>query len=122
MIKKIDKKANVVFAELDINAIVSVEDKGIKYRETSKFPSIDVDLTFISDKYAPIRDAIEAADSELIRNISVLGTYIDPVYGKSITVRLSFVHPERTLTKDEVMDIANGIIERLEKQGIALKQ
>lgn len=122
VLKKIDKKANVVFAELDINAIVSVEDKGIKYRETSKFPSIDVDLTFISDKYAPIRDAIEAADSELIRNISVLGTYIDPVYGKSITVRLSFVHPERTLTKDEVMDIANGIIERLEKQGIALKQ
>lgn len=120
VIKKIDKKSAVVFLEIDINALVNVHNKGIKYSETSKFPAIDVDLTFVSDKYAPIKEAIEKVNSELIRNVSVIDIYNDPA-GKAITVRLSFVHTERTLTKDEVMEIADKIIAILSEQGIALK-
>ncbi|MBQ8790282.1 MAG: phenylalanine--tRNA ligase subunit beta [Ruminiclostridium sp.] len=118
--KKIDKKGNVVFAELDIDAIVNIENAGIKYAETSKFPSIEVDLTFLSDKYAPIKNAIEEVNSELIKNVSVADIYNDEA-GKAITIRISFVHAERTLTKDEVMEIADKIIAILKNQGIALK-
>lgn len=120
VLKKIDKKANVVFAELEIDAVVGTANQGIKYQETSKFPSIDVDLTFISEKYAPIKEAIETVNSELIRNVALVGTYTDE-QGKAITVRLSFVHPERTLTKEEVMEIADRIIGILKEQGIELK-
>lgn len=120
VLRKIDKKANVVFAELEIDAIVNTENKGIKYEETSKFPSIDVDLTFVSEKYAPVKEAIDTVNSELIKKVALVGTYSDD-QGKAITVRLSFVHPERTLTKEEVMEIADKIIEILKNQGIALK-
>ena len=118
--KKIDKKANVVFAEIDVNSFVGIESAGIKYSETPKFPTIDVDLTFLSQKYEPIAKAIEAVGSELIRKVAVTGIYNDEA-GKAVTVRLSFVHPERTLVKDEVMAIADKIIEILKNQNILLK-
>lgn len=121
VMRKIDRKASIVFAEIDIDALTAVENAGIKYEETSKFPAIDVDLTFISDKYEPIREAIEEVDSELIRSVSVTGVYVDPTVGKTITVRLGFVHPERTLTKDEVMEIADRIIELLKTKNVVLK-
>jgi hypothetical protein len=41
--------------------------------------------------------------------------------GKSITVRMVFSHPERTLTKDEVLEVVNGIAGALEAQGITIK-
>ncbi|MCI6582447.1 MAG: hypothetical protein MSH15_10800 [Oscillospiraceae bacterium] len=67
-----------------------------------------------------MKEAIETVNSELIRNVALVGTYTDE-QGKAITVRLSFVHPERTLTKEEVMEIADKIIGILKGQGIELK-
>ena len=119
--KKIDKKASVVFLEIDVKKLAEAADAGIKYEEASRFPGIDIDLTFISDRYEPIAKAVAAANCPLIKSISVLGTYSD-ANGKTITVRLNCVHPERTLTKDEVMDVVNGICADLEKNGIMMKK
>ncbi|MBR6923550.1 MAG: hypothetical protein IKH50_03320, partial [Oscillospiraceae bacterium] len=63
---------------------------------------------------------IETVNSDLIKNVALMGTYSDE-QGKAITVRLSFVHPERTLTKEEVMEIADKIIAILKDKGVALK-
>ncbi len=118
--KKIDKKAAIVFAEIDVPAFSEITDAGIHYVEPSKFPAIDVDLSFVSETFAPIGKAIENADCPLIKKVEVVDTYRDE-NGKSITTRITFSHPEKTLTREEVMDIANGIIDALSKDGIALK-
>ena len=119
--KKIDKKANIVFAEIDVEKFAAVENLSIKYKEPSKFPGIDIDITFISDKFAPIADAVKNANCELIKGVDVADIYIDDA-GKAITVRIEFAHPERTLTKEEVMDVIDGITNALEAKGIALKK
>ena len=119
--KKIDKKASIVFLEIDMDKLVSVENKGIHYVEAPKYPTIDVDVTFVSDKYAPIASAIKEVNSPLIKKEAVVDTYEDES-GKSITVRLTFMHEERTLTKDEVMEIVDKIIAILKTQGIEMKQ
>ena len=119
--KKIDKKASVVFLEIDMNKLVSVENKGIHYVEAPKYPTIDVDVTFVCQKYAPIAEAIKAVNSPLITREAVVDTYEDE-NGKSITVRLTFMHKEKTLTKDEVMEIVDKIIALLKEQGIEMKQ
>ncbi len=118
--KKIDKKAAIVFAEIDVPAFSEISDTGIHYAEPSKFPAIEVDLSFVSETFAPIGKAIENANCPLIKNVEVTDTYRDE-NGKSITTRITFSHPEKTLTRDEVMDVANGIIDQLQKVGIALK-
>ncbi len=118
--KKIDKKANIVYAEIDVTDFANIENASIKYEEASKFPEIEIDLSFVSETFAPIMKAIENANCQLIKNVSVVDTYVDE-NGKSITSRLIFRHPERTLTKEEVLEVVNGIVAELEGQSIKLK-
>ena len=121
VLKKIDKKANVVFAEIDVREFSAIKANDIKYDEPSKFPGIEIDLSFVTEKFAPIGEAVKNANCELIKDIQVVDTYEDE-NGKSITVRLFFVHPEKTLTRDEVMNVVNSIIDSLSKNGIELKK
>ncbi len=118
--KKIDKKANIVYAELDVADFATIANAGIAYEEPSKFPEIEIDLSFVTDTFAPIAKAIENAACPLIKKVSVVDTYADE-NGKSVTVRIIFSHAERTLTKEEVLEVVNGIVAELESQGIKLK-
>lgn len=118
---KIDKKAAIVFAELDVQAFAAIANDSIVYTEPSRFPEIEVDLSFVSDTFAPIARAIEDAKCALIRKVDVVDTYEDAA-GKSITTRLTFAHPERTLTREEVMAVADSIIDALAKENIPLKK
>ena len=118
--KKIDKKASIVFLEIDMDKLVSVSNAGIHYVEAPKYPTIDVDVTFICSKYEPIAKAIKEVNSPLIKKEAVVDTYEDE-NGKTITTRLTFMHEERTLTKDEVMEIVDKIVEILKAQGITMK-
>lgn len=120
--KKIDKKAAIVFCELDIDEFSSVADKSIKYERTSKFPSVEIDLCFVTDNFSPIANAIRKADSPLIRKIALVDRYTDEKGSKSMAIRLTFVHEERTLTKEEVMNVVDGIIASAASEGAMLKQ
>lgn len=119
--KKIDKKASVVFAEIDINDFSAIENASIQYEEPSKFPAIDIDLSFVSSAFAPIAKAIKAANSNLIKKVEVTDVYEDD-NSKSITTRITFAHPEKTLTRDEVSEITDKIISTLKSDGIELKK
>ena len=121
VMKKVDKKGLVVYAEIDVKAFAEVEADAIKYEEPSKFPGIDIDISFVSEKFAPIGEAVKAAECPLIKGMEVVDTYRDE-NGQSITVRIYFAHPEKTLTKDEVMDVVNGIIDDLSAKGIEMKK
>ncbi len=119
--KKVDKKGIIVYAEIDVKAFSAVEADAIKYDVPSKFPGIDIDISFVSDRFAPIGEAVRAAECSLIKGMEVVDTYRDE-NGQSITVRIYFAHPEKTLTKDEVMDVVNGIIDDLSAKGIEMKK
>ena len=82
---------------------------------------MEIDISFVSDKFAPIGDAVKVENSSLIKNVSVVDTYADE-NGKSITVRIVFSHPERTLTKEEAMAVVDSITARLEENGIMMKK
>lgn len=117
---KIDKKAAVVYAELDVKALSEIKNKSISYTEVSRFPEMTIDLSFVSDKFAPIKEAIAETKCALIKKISVIDTF-ESEGTKSITTRLLFSHPERTLTGEEVKAVTDSIIASLAKNGIALK-
>ncbi|MBE7013319.1 MAG: phenylalanine--tRNA ligase subunit beta, partial [Ruminococcaceae bacterium] len=118
--KKIDKKANIVYAEIDVADFATIDNAGIAYAEPSKFPEIEIDLSFVSPAYAPISEAIEKTGCNLIKNVSVVDTYTDE-NGKAITIRIVFSHPERTLTKEEVLKVVDVIVEDLDKKSIKLR-
>ena len=119
-IKKIDKKAAIVYLEVDVAALTAVADQGIHYEGLSKYPGMEVDLTFRSDRYAPIKAAIEEANSPLLKKVKVADLYRGED-GNAITVRLSFGLMDRTLTREEVLAVTDGIVANLAQQGICLK-
>ena len=118
--KKIDKKANIVYAEIDVSDFAKINNASIAYKEASRFPEIEIDLSFVSDVYAPIAKAIENANCSFIKDVKVVDTYADE-NGKSITIRITFSHPEKTLSKEEVLGIVNLMVSELESQNIKLK-
>jgi phenylalanyl-tRNA synthetase beta chain len=120
--KKIDKKASIVFAEIDVNALANIDNASISYEEPSKFPAIEIDLSFVSDKFAPISKAIANAKCSLIKKVEVTDVYEDQNDNtNSITTRITFSHPEKTLKREEVQEVADGIIAELKSIGIELK-
>lgn len=121
--KKIDKKASIVYTEIDVEAFANIENASIQYIEPSRFPEMEIDLSFISKTFAPISIAIAEAKSPLVKNVYVTDIYEDENDGsKSITTRIVFAHPERTLTKEEVTEVTDKIIATLKEKGIELKK
>lgn len=118
--KKIDKKASVVYAEIDVADFAETETLPLIYDEPSKYPEMEIDLTFIADKFDLIENAIKAVKSALIKKVSSAGTYTDES-GKAITVRILFSDKTRTLTREEVSAVTDQIIENLRKSGVSLK-
>jgi phenylalanyl-tRNA synthetase beta chain len=118
--KKIDKKASIVYVEMDMAALSQITNAGIHYEEASKYPTMEVDLTFVSNAYAPIRDCVAEVNSPLIKKIRVIDIYSGEE-GNAITVRLTFSCPDRTLTREEVQQITDTLVEKLAAQGIRMK-
>lgn len=75
VLNNIDKRSHIVFCEIDIDELSKINNKSITYKEPSKFPGIEIDLSFISDNFLPIKNAIDNTKSELINKVEVTDIY-----------------------------------------------
>lgn len=121
--KKIDKKANIVFAELDINAFADAKDNGISYEEPSKFPPMDYDLSLELPNgvlYDKLTECWQKEGGSILKNTKIVDTY-DTETVHSITVRFEFSSNERTLSSAEVQEIMDKVIANLSAIGVNLR-
>ena len=119
---KIDKNAAVVCVELDLGAAGAVEEKSIAFREPSKFPAIEMDLSLVVGEdtvFADLEKVWAGKIPELVQ-VKVIDVY-EMETGKSITVRFSFVSSEKTLSMEEVQQSTDRIVAGLNKMGIYLR-
>ena len=122
--KSIDKKANIVFAEIDVDKFAACRDKGIVYSEPSKYPSIEYDLSMDIPEgvlYSDLKRCWESDSSGLLKGASIVDTY-DTADIHRITVRLFFSSDERTLSSAEVQEIIDKIIKDLAGMNVTIKQ
>lgn len=118
---KIDKKAAIVYAEINVAELAEIKSDGIVYDEPSKYPEIEVDLTFRSDYFSPIGKALKEINSPIVNKVSVVDTYIDDI-GKSITIRILFADKTKTLKREEVSSVTDTLIDMLKQQNIVMKE
>lgn len=119
---QIDKKAALVTFEIDLDSLAEIGEEELKYREPSRFPGIDIDLSFMLDKDVTFADVVRpfyADRDETLANISLVDLY--EAEGKSMTIRLSFVSPVKTLSKAEVQTYIDRILAVLAEQNIRLR-
>lgn len=125
--ESIDKKAAVVCAQLDMPVFYDCAVAPTVYKEPSKFPGIDIDLSLLIKCGRPYSDITGVVDSfacPLLDSCSLIDIYENEKLGDSkvMTVRLSFLSPERTLSGEEVAGYVTELVAKLENKEIILKK
>lgn len=121
--KKIDKKASIVFAEIDMESFASADNDSIVYEEPSKFPPIDYDISVELPNgvfFEKLSECWKNEGKSILKNAKIVDTYdTDSIH--SITIRFEFSSNERTLASTEVQQIMDRVVENLKNIGIALR-
>lgn len=123
VLSNLDKKAAVVCAQLDMDLFAGIPMGDAAYREPSKFPGIDIDLSLLLPegvKYAELSPAWESVDDSLLTGVSLVDSF-DQNGRKSLTLRFAFASREKTLSKEEVQPVVDGIVARLSAAGAVLR-
>ena len=127
--EKIDRKGAVAYLELDMDAFAAYPALPRQYREPSRFPGIDIDLSFYAELGGLNFEAVAAtaraaaartAGGEWLCDLSVADLY-EGAEGSSLTLRFSFSSKERTLTKAELQDTVQAIIVALADRQLTFK-
>ncbi len=125
VLSNIDKKCAVAFFEINTGAFAAAEVKPNKYNEPSKFPAIDIDMTFVCDAGGVDFDKLVTVANEaaggLLADVKSRGVYTDEAGVEALTVRFSFVSREKTLSKQELAPTTEKVAAALLAMGLALK-
>ncbi len=122
--KNIDKKASIVFAQIDMAGFANVQNASIVYEEPSKFPPMTYDISVEVPKglfFDKLAESWKKSDNKLLKSAKIVDTYdTDTIH--SITIRFEFSSNERTLASTEVQEIIDKIVANLENHGIKLRK
>ena len=112
----IDKKCAVAFFEISTEKFATVKSAVTAYREPSKFPAIDIDVTFNADvsliNFDALTASAKATAGEILDDVKVKDIYVAEGV-TALTLRFSFVSRERTLTKQELTPSIDAIVKAL---------
>ena len=116
VVQNIDKKCAVAFFEIFTEKFALVKAGTTEYSEPSKFPAIDIDITFNTDTAGIAFDKLvadaKAAAGEILSDVKVKDIYTADG-SCALTLRFSFVSKERTLTKQELAPATEKIVAAL---------
>jgi len=106
--KQFDLKTSVDLAWLDYDEMTRRYPQQTLVGELPKFPGIERDLSIVVDEatlWADIEKTTRQTDPALMENLAYVGVYRGKQVGKgrkSVTLRLTFRDPTKTLRHDEV--------------------
>ena len=115
------KKDEIYLLELSLTKL-NKNTKPLKFKESSKYPSIIKDMAFILDKDVlnqDIVDTIKSTGGKYLTDIKVFDLYVgDKIENnkKSIAYSLTFNSHESTLNDNEITLIFNKIIESIKNK------
>jgi phenylalanine--tRNA ligase, beta subunit len=115
-------KDDVYVLEINLDELFTKKVGKMKYKEFSKFPSINKDIALVVDKKSVSKDiekVIKSAGGSLLTNIEVFDVYTGVGVGidkKSIAYSLTFSDMKKTLTDEEINGLMDKIIDAVSKK------
>lgn len=115
-------KDDVYVLEINLDELFTKKVGKMKYKEFSKFPSINKDIALVVDKKSVSKDiekVIKSAGGILLTNIEVFDVYTGVGVGidkKSIAYSLTFSDMKKTLTDEEINGLMDKIIDAVSKK------
>ncbi len=117
----VDKKCAVVFFELDTGLVAQIEKERTVYEAPSRFPEIDIDLTFavtLSEVDFPALERLaKSTAGKTLRSVCVRDIY-EQDGACALTLRFTFASGERTLSKGELEPITAAITAAFDAAGV----
>ena len=121
----IDKKCAISFFEIKTESFAKTPVSRIKYAEPSKFPEVEIDVTFATDPsalaFGRLVSTAKAAAGDILSDMWVKDIYVGEDNSYAVTLRFSFISRERTLTKQELSGVVESITTAFAGLGIAVK-
>jgi phenylalanyl-tRNA synthetase beta chain len=120
-------KVNIGFWQIDFTLLIKYISQVPKFRQLSKYPSINRDLAVVVDKslnWQQIKDEVLKI-SPLIQNIEPFDVFVGQSIGdnkKSIAFHLEFRSDDRTLLAEDIDKIMENIAEILQKKFQAVRR
>ena len=128
ILKNFDIKARVTVASVDLEVIHALNlDRWPKYKEFSKFPSVQLDISLSIPRKNLAADyfkTIQATDKNLITNVELIDEYKGEKISedkRALTYSITYQADDKTLTEDEVNNVHQQVIARLKKTGAKIR-
>ena len=122
--ENIDKKCALAFFEIKTEAFAKTPVGSLKYSEPSKFPAIEIDVTFATDPqtlvFSKLLESARNAAGSLLSDMWLKDIYQGDD-GYAVTLRFAFLSRERTLTKQELTPVVEAITKAYSELGINVK-
>ena len=123
--ENIDKKCAIAFFEIKTEAFAKTTVGALKYAEPSKFPAIEIDVTFATDPaglvFGQLVECAKNAAGEILSDMWLKDVYTAEDGSYAVTFRFAFLSRERTLTKQELTPVVEAITSAYSALGIAVK-
>jgi phenylalanyl-tRNA synthetase beta chain len=113
--------------DINLELLNEVSKNEIKYKPLSKYPETYLDfsiLTSINMPYCNIERIVNSFENPQIKGINYIGTYTGnnvPDNMKSITIRMTIGHKDKSLLLEEINSIRELFIEHLKIKGLQLR-
>ena len=123
ILKKADIKQEVLFAELDWNALVKLSvKKKVTFAPLPKTQPVKRDLALLIDKsvtMAQIEAVVRESERKLLKDVTLFDVYEGknlPEGKKSYAIAMTIQDDEKTLQDKQIEAVMNKIITNLEKR------
>ncbi len=117
----------VALLELNLSVLLATEAKVAVWKPTSRFPSSDLDLAFVTPDSVTaekVDKAIKQAAGALLVDLALFDVYNGagvPADSRSLAYRLRLQGLDRTLSDIELTDLRNKVIAGVAKLGASLR-
>jgi phenylalanyl-tRNA synthetase beta chain len=118
--QKFDLRQTIYLFTLKLSSIINTLLP--QYHQVSKFPAVRRDIAVLVDEAVPAAElakAVASAAGEWNDKVRIFDVYAGEGIGagqKSIAIALTLLHPERTLTDQEVNDVMDRVVLRLKSE------
>jgi phenylalanyl-tRNA synthetase beta chain len=126
MLKKFDIRVPVWFADIHWNNWLKAGEKNtIRYKEISKFPAVQRDLSFVADKnvtFGDIEKLLNALSIPQLRNYRLFDVFKSEKLGKdkqSLAMNFTFLDDSKTMKDEEIDKMMAKITSNIEKNLLA---
>lgn len=112
------KNTEVAIFELNVDALEPHVSRENRYQPLPRYPEVEFDLSFVVElktTWSEVESVITSAH-EIVKSVSFVENFMGdqiPEGKKSMLVRMCLGSPERTLSREEIDEVSQGVIASL---------